>query len=200
MADSSPHLQWQTAVYAYARYINDYVARGDACGWKNMGDADAPPDLAPLLPELMAQLRAANATGDEAEIARFRAKWPPLHEAITPLLDNNKQGFNALTWLPDGSLLVRTGAWYESGEVLMIRGLEVKPLPDVAMFGGASDGKLLALVCQGRIRIMHGSAQMTDLPLPQGSEGLPPQLAALMDSADAPEVVQQLIPSIDPAL
>ncbi|WP_433852893.1 hypothetical protein [Stenotrophomonas nitritireducens] len=96
MTDPSPHLRWQTAVHAHARHFNDYIARGDARDWEGMGDPDDAPDLSPLLPSLMEQLRAANAGRDADALARFREQWPPLHEALQPLLEDNGQGIGAL--------------------------------------------------------------------------------------------------------
>ncbi|KRG63523.1 hypothetical protein ABB26_11370 [Stenotrophomonas humi] len=196
MTDSSPHPHWQTAVHAYARHLNDYVARGDACDWEGMGQPDDPPELSPLLPLLMEQLRAANAQRDAATLATFRSQWPPLHEATQPLLEDNAQGIGALAWLPDGSLLVRTGAWYEPGQVWMVRGLETRTLPDVAMFGASPDRQLIALAGDGRLRIMRGGepGPIAELPLPPRDEALPPTLA---DLAEDDAVIQQLIPFND---
>ncbi len=198
MTDSAPHLRWQAAVHAYASHLNDYVARGDACNWKNMGQPQDPPDLSALLPTLMEALRAANANGDEAALAQLRGQWPPLHEATQSLLEANGQGFSALAWLPDGSLLVRTGAWYEPGQVLSVRGLEIRPLPDVLMFGSSPDRQLVALATAGHIHIMRGEQPqpIAELPLPRGDEALPATLASLAAAEDE-AAIQQLIPFND---
>lgn len=73
-----------------------------------MGDPNKPPDLSALLPELLSQPRR-NAQGSDAAIAKVRKQWPPLYEALQPLLESNGQGIGALAWLPSGELLVRTG-------------------------------------------------------------------------------------------
>lgn len=196
MTDPSPHLRWQTAVHAHARHLNDYIARGDACDWEGMGDPDDAPDLSPLLPSLMEQLRAANAGRDADALARFREQWPPLHEALQPLLEDNSQGIGALAWLADGGLLVRTGAWYERGRVLAVRGMEVHAMPSVHMFGASPDRQLVALAIGGHIEIRRGDepAPVARLPLPRGDEALPAVLAAL---AENEPVIQQLIPFND---
>lgn len=196
MTAPSPHLRWQAAVHAHARHLNDYIARGDACDWQGMDDPDDAPDLSALLPTLMEQLRAANAGRDADAIARFRAQWPPLHEALLPLLEDNSQGIGALAWLPDGGLLVRTGAWYEPGRVLVVRGLESQALPSVDMFGASPDRQLVALAIGGHIEIRRGDepAPVARLPLPRGDEALPAVLAALAEDDAA---IQQLIPFND---
>lgn len=196
MTDSSPHLHWHSAVHAHARHLNDYIARGDACDWKGMGQPDDPPDLAALLPQLMAGLRAANADGDADAVAAFRAQWPPLHEATLPLLEDNSQGIGALAWWPDGRLLVRTGAWYEPGQVWVIDGLHRRALPDVLMFGSSPDRQLIALADADGIRILRGdtAGPLATLPLPLGTEDLPAPLQALADGAAA---IQQLLPFND---
>lgn len=196
MTETVPPLHWQAAIHAHARHLNDYIARGDACGWKGMGQPDDPPDLSPLLPTLMETLRAANASGDVAALAEFRDQWPPLHEATLPLLEGNQQGIGALAWQPDGSLLVRTGAWYEQGQAVRITGLETHALPDVVMFGASPDRQVLALAGDGRIRIMRGDTPkpVAELPLPRGDEALPSVLAALLEPDAA---IQQLVPFND---
>lgn len=196
MADATPQQQWHDAVHSYAHHLNAYIAKGDACGWEGMGEPDDPPALSALLPELRQQLRAANAEGSEAAIARLRSQWPPLHEATSPLLEDNGQGFGALAWRADGSLLIRTGTWYEPGEVLRLQGLEVTPEPDLQMFGSSPDGRMLALLREGRIALVHGAddTPVAVLPLPTGQEGLPSVLAAL---AEDDATVQQLVPFND---
>lgn len=197
MTDPTPQQHWQTAVYAYADHLNAYIARGDAQNWEGVGEPDDPPELAPLLPELLAQLRAANAEGTAAAIASLRAQWPPLHEVTASLLEDNGQGIGALAWLADGSLLVRTGDWYEPGRVLQLSGLQIQPMPTVTMFGNSPDGQLLALAGEGRIRVMRGDAPtpLAEFPVPQGHEGLPPALSAM--AADDDAAIQQLIPFND---
>lgn len=162
--------QWQHAVLEYTQHINDYVARGDACGWENMGEPQPAPDLKALLPELLTQLRAANAVGTPEAIARVRAHWPPMHEATQSLLDDNGQGINALAWLPSGELLARIGVWYEPGRTVIIRGLAVTDMPEVAMFGASPRQRVLATV-DGEVISLRSTADgalLAELPLPQG--------------------------------
>lgn len=196
MTDPTPHLHWQTAIHGYARHINAYVAKGDACGWEGMGNPDQPPDLSALLPQLMEQLRAATAAKDPAAVAALRAQWPPMHEAIQPLLKANSQGIGALAWLPDGGLLVRTGAWYQPGQVLQINDLHARALPGVVMVGGSPDGRRVAVADPDGIHIMadDGVSSMATLPLPRGDEMLPPRLA---EQAQGGALIQQLVPFTD---
>ena len=169
-----PASDWKTATLAYAADINDYVAKGDACGWKGMADPEAPPDLQALLPGVLARLRAAQ--GDEAAIAAFRDQHPPSHEAIQPLIDDNGQGIAALAWLPDDALLVRTGAYYEPGRVLRLHGAQATPLPDVEMFGISPRQQVLALAASDHVRLLRSSDHqlLAEFALPRGNEGLPP--------------------------
>lgn len=196
MADATPQQQWQHAVHSYANHLNAYIAKGDACEWKGMGEPDEPPALSALLPELREQLRAANADGNEAAIARMRQQWPPLHEATSTLLEDNGQGFGALAWRADGSLLVRTGTWYEPGQVVRVHGLAVTPEPGLRMFGSSPDGTVLGLVRDGQIQLLRDAdgTVLATLPLPTGREGLPPALEAL---AESEAIAQQLLPFND---
>lgn len=200
-----PSEQWQKAVLAYAAHLNDYIARGDACGWKGMGEPPSPPELQALLPGLLAQLRAAQ--GDEAAIAAFRAQHPPLHEATQPLIDANGQGIAALAWLADGTLLVRTGAHYEPGLVLRLQGVQATPLPDVEMFGISPGQQVLALAGSGQVRLLRNSDQqlLAQFALPQGHESLPPGFPTDEEDESKPADqaapqgtrIQQLVPLDD---
>lgn len=167
---------WKDAVLAYAAHLNAYIQRGEACQWKGMGEPDPAPDLQAQFPALLQQLRAANASGSEAAVADFRALWPPLHEATLPLVEDNGQGIGALAWLPNGDLLVRTGAWYQPGGVMKLRGVHASHVPDVDMFGLSPNQQVLALAIDGAIRLVRSSDQqlLAQLARPTGSEGLPP--------------------------
>lgn len=173
---SDASTQWTEATLAYAQHINDYVARGDACGWKGMGDPNQPPDLSALLPELLSQLRAANAEGSDAAIAEVRKQWPPLYEALQPLLESNGQGIGALAWLPSGELLVRTGMWYESGHSVLIRDLQVTDLPGMEMFGISPNQQVAGFAGYGQVTLIQTADQspIRGFDLPDGSEELPP--------------------------
>lgn len=190
-----PSFMWRTAVLAYATHLNDYIARGDACDWKRMGDPDEAPDLTPLLPQLLADLRQANVQGSEAAIAIFRAHWPPLHEATLSLLEDNSQGFGALAWLPNGDLMVRIGAWYEPGRVVRIHGLQTVNLPDIEIFGISPNQQTLALVTDGKISLVQSADQtpLANFGLPDGNEGLPPGYPKTDDDTQ----IQQITPFDD---
>ena len=172
-SDATSSSQWKAAVLAHAAHLNAYTARGDACGWNGMPEPNPAPDLQPLLPLLLERLHAAQ--GDEAAIAALRQQWPPLHEATQPLLQDNKQGIGALAWLPDGSLLVRTGMWYEPGGVVKISGLQTAALPGLEMFGLSPNRQVLALAASGRARLLasDSGALLAQFDLPKGDEGLP---------------------------
>ncbi|MFV0678710.1 WD40 repeat domain-containing protein [Ottowia sp.] len=170
--------EWKAAVYAYAADLNAYIARGDACNWKGMDDHDRAPDTSKLLEHMLTQLHAANAQGTESAIAAFRAQWPPLYEATFPLLEDNSQDFAGLAWLPDGALMVRTGSYYEPGQVFKIHGVQVAEMPEVDMFGLSPNQQVLALVAPGSdvVRLVKSADQtpLAQFNLPDGSEGLPP--------------------------
>ena len=197
--------QWQQAVVEYTQYINDYVARGDASGWKKMGEPKPAPDLQALLPELLAQLRAANALGTPEAIAAVREHWPPMYEATQSLLDDNGQGIGALAWLPGGELLARIGVWHEPGRTVIIRNQTVMDMPEVDMLGASPRQRVLATVANGVISL-RSTADMSllaEFPAPQGHEGLPARAPADPEGSEAEDLaqetsrVQQLIPFDD---
>ncbi|QIL80916.1 WD40 repeat domain-containing protein [Diaphorobacter sp. HDW4A] len=196
--------QWKTAVHAYAKHLNDYIARGDAKGWKGMGDPKDPPELEALLPDMMSALRAANAERSDEAITAFREQWPPMHEATQPLLQDNSQGIGSLAWLANGGLMVRTGAWYEPGSAVMIHGLQVTDMPDAEMFGNSPAQLTTAVAGNGVICIVKNDdgSIAAKFDLPTGNEDLPPGHPSAehddknADNSDKTEI-QQLIPFDD---
>ena len=91
------------------------------------------------------------------------------------------------------------------GRTVIIRGLAVTDMPEVAMIGASPRQRVLATVGGGVIslRSTADGALLAELPLPQGHEGLPGRTSAepVGDEADdlAPGAtrVQQLIPFDD---
>ncbi|MBF5006407.1 WD40 repeat domain-containing protein [Diaphorobacter caeni] len=184
---SASSSQWKASVHAYAKHLNEYIARGDAKGWKGMGDPKEPPQFAPLLPEMMSALRAANAEGTDAAIAAFREQWPPMHEATQSLLQDNSQGICALAWLANGGLMVRTGAWHEPGRVVMVHGLQVTDMPDAEMFGSSPMQRVTAVAGNGVICLLNNDdgSIAAKFPLPTGDEDLPIGHPSSSDDAQA---------------
>ncbi|WP_457472140.1 hypothetical protein [Pseudomonas sp. TE21394] len=175
MDKQTPQQQWQQAVTAYARAVNDYVAQGRAHGWDHL---EAPQAAATehLLEAWLAALQAANRPGvDDQQRQAFREAWPPAHHPLVPLLDAHGQGISNVLLLDDGSLLARIGMPCDKGQVVRIDSHAVTPVIGVEHFGRCPARRYFALANTEGVRVTDGwgGPQVQRLAWPTGLEGLP---------------------------
>ncbi|KAF1067436.1 MAG: hypothetical protein GAK45_01660 [Pseudomonas citronellolis] len=164
--------RWQHEALAYAERINAYVAKGQAEGWDNAGEAPSNGDFEGLLPHLREALREANAQRPRQDI---KADWPPSHIGLGELPQEQGQAIPTVCWLPDGSLLARIGAPYLPGKVVRIHGDEVSEVDGVEHFGRCPQRRYFAKATAEGVRVHDGwdGPQTAFCPWPKGTEGIP---------------------------
>ncbi|MDZ3991075.1 hypothetical protein [Pseudomonas sp. Teo4] len=197
MDKQHPQQQWQQAVTAYAQAINRYVAQGQAHGWDDLEEPQAPA-TDHLLDAWQAALRAANhPASDELQRQAFRSAWPPAHLPLVPLLERHGQGISCVLLLDDGSLLARIGMPYEKGQVVRIDGNSVTPVIGIEHFGRCPRRRYFALANSEGVRVTDGwgGPQVARLPWPTGLEDLPKGYP--FDPFDLPPTPTALIPFAD---
>lgn len=75
--ESDQQKEWKEKTLAYAKAINDFIAKGTKDGWENAGEEPSPEGREHLVPDLLVVLREANRLG---KTGLFREYWPPAHE------------------------------------------------------------------------------------------------------------------------
>ncbi|MDL2284272.1 WD40 repeat domain-containing protein [Oxalobacter sp. OttesenSCG-928-P03] len=170
--ESEQQKEWKEKTLAYAKAINDYVARGIKDGWDNVGDEPSSSGREHLVPDLLIVLREANRLGRTDE---FREYWPPAHEPFAFMLDENGQSIPMLSLLPDGSILARIGAPYETGRVVRIQGTVIEDVPGVEFFGCCPNKRYFAVAGKKGIAVTDGwqGKEVAFCPWPIGTEDIP---------------------------
>ncbi|NLC23976.1 MAG: WD40 repeat domain-containing protein, partial [Oxalobacter sp.] len=170
--ESDPQKEWKEKTLAYAKAINDYVEKGTKDGWENAGDEPSSAGRDHLVPHLLVVLREANRLG---KTDLFREYWPPAHEPFAFMLDENGQSIPMLCLLPDGSILARIGAPYESGKVVHIQGTTVETVPGIDFFGCCPNKRYFAVASGNGIRITDGwqGEEVALCSWPTGIEDIP---------------------------
>lgn len=175
MDKQHPQQQWQQAVSSYAQAINRFVSQGQAQGWDDLQEPQAPP-TEHLLPAWQAALQAINQPGvSDAQRQAFRQAWPPAHQPLLPLLEQHGQAIANVLLLDDGSLLARIGTPFGRGQVVRIDGYSVTPVIGVEHFGRCPQRRYFALANAEGIRVTDGwgGPQVARFAWPNGLEGLP---------------------------
>lgn len=176
MDKQHPQQQWQQAVSSYAQAINRFVSQGQAQGWDDLQEPQAPP-TEHLLPAWQAALQAINQPGvSDAQRQAFREAWPPAHQPLLPLLEQHGQAIGTLLLLDDGSLLARIGTPFDRGQVVRIDGYSVTPVIGVEHFGRCPQRRYFALANAEGIRVTDGwgGPQVARFAWPNGLEGCLP--------------------------
>ncbi len=170
--ESDQQKEWKEKTLAYAKALNEYIAKGVKEGWENAGEEPAATGREHLVPDLLVALREANRLGTTDE---FREYWPPAHEPFNFLFDDNGQNIPMLCLLPDDSFLARIGAPYENGKVVHIKGTQIDTVPDVDFFGVCPNKRYFALAKKKGIVVTDGwqGEEVTFCPWPTGVEDIP---------------------------
>lgn len=146
--------QWQQQGADYARAINAMLAFAAQHGWDAWQGEEAQDPRAPLLPEVLARLRAANRG---QQVAAFRAAFPP---AFAPLAEHaHQQGgyMGPLVALDAETVLLMQGAPYESRQAWCLRAGRLERLSeDIIAIGAAKRGTVLAVARPGKIELYQG--------------------------------------------
>jgi hypothetical protein len=172
MAGRSRQEEWQRKTLQYVESVNAFVERGLRDGWKNAGDEPKDPGREHLAQDVISAIREANSSG---QLASLRELWPPAHEPLIALLEENGQSIPTVCVLPDKSIIARLGAPYEPGKTIHIVGDSVQGIDDVPCFGRSSNRRYFAIAKSDGIRVLDGwgGPQVGHFPWPTGLEGLP---------------------------
>lgn len=105
---------WREQTLAYARAINDFVARGRRDGWQRAGPEPADPRSRELAGMILQHVRERNAAGRAAEL---RPQVPPAHTPLVPFFEDHARWVRDAVFVDEDSVLVTVGALHEGPEV-----------------------------------------------------------------------------------
>ena len=109
---------WRQESERYVSALNAFVARGMKEGWENVPATDEPKDTRqPMAQAVLEAVRRANQSG---HLDGIRERFPPAHGPFIDMLKENGQCLPVVLLLDDGRILVRIGAPYEPGRVVVI--------------------------------------------------------------------------------
>src|SRR5262245_32018551 len=113
--------QWKEQGRRYVAAINAYVARGQAEGWKTAGNEPQDP-RARLAVAVIAAVRRAN---EQGKVEAIHDRFPPAYEPLIGLIGENEQCLSVVLLLEDGRIILRVGAPYEEGRLLILEGTKI---------------------------------------------------------------------------
>jgi len=194
MANRSKQEEWRSKTFEYVDSVNSFVARGLRDGWENAGEEPKDPGRDHLVGDVIAAIREANRSG---QLDSLRELWPPAHEPLIPLLEENGQSIPVVYVLPDKSIIARVGAPYEPGKTVHIVGDSVRDIDDVGFFGRSPNRKYFAIAKPDGVHVTDGwgGSHVASFPWPTGREGLPDGFE--VEAFIAPPTPTRLIPFPD---
>jgi len=183
--------KWRKGVLDYASGINAYVEEGERLGWENV--SRDPPDLEPSVQKhagkVLKAVRDANAEGQAVGLAE---RLPPSHRGLVDMLDEKGQSLRGVILLPNGDILLRTGAPYQEGRVWQISGDTAAALSDdISFVGTSADKRWFAIAKLDGIHITDGWNGVAKLKL-----AWPKDYGALPEGVDPARVEQPSFPSM----
>lgn len=166
--------QWRSESLAYVSALNAFVKRGIETNWEEVNGSDEPVDTRDhLAAKVLEAVRAANRSG---QVDGLREKFPPDHGPFLEMIEENGQGLPMVLLLDDGRIVLRVGATYEPGHVVVISGDEVNRLSDdVIGIGRSPDRRVFAKATAAGVTL-HGGWEgplLAELAWPTGTEGIP---------------------------
>jgi hypothetical protein len=166
--------RWRKESEHYASAINAFVASGLQKGWNNVRAEDEPIDnRQPMAKAVMDAVRRAN---ELDRLDDLRERFPPAHGPFIEMLKDNGQSLPVAILLDDGGLVVRIGAPYEKGYVVVIKENKVDSLPpDIISVGRSSDREYFAVAREAGVTVHQGwfGQVVRTVPWPTGVEGIP---------------------------
>jgi hypothetical protein len=168
--------QWREKGQRYVTAINAYVASGLTDGWNSVGEQ--PQDSRNQLgAAVIAAVRRAN---EQGMLDGLRDRFPPAYEPLIGLLKDNEQCLSVVLLLDDGRIVLRVGAPYQPGRVVVIEDTKVVDLPDDVITVGRSPNRryfaVSTCICWYFCRSAAGrpgSRQRRHTPTPPGSLSRP---------------------------
>lgn len=108
--------RWRDESKQYVSAINDFVRRGLKEGWENIDDEEPKDTRQPMAEAVIEAVRRANQAGD---IDDLHERFPRAHSPFWEMLEKNGQDLPVAVLLNDGRIIMRIGAPYESGQVVV---------------------------------------------------------------------------------
>ncbi|HZL91111.1 MAG TPA: hypothetical protein VFB96_22280 [Pirellulaceae bacterium] len=185
---------WREESLRYVSAINAYVARGLKDGWEKAGRQ--PEDTRSRLAcAVIAVVRRANQKGTPKALRDF---FPPAFEPLLDLIKENGQVLPLALLLNDGRIVVRIGAPYETGRVVLIDGDRIhEQSRDMITVGRSPNRRWFAVARSSGVTVHDGweGRQVGEYPWPVGREGVPSGFD--VPATDGAPIITRLVPFCD---
>ncbi len=185
--------RWREEGKRYASATNEFVRRGLRDGWENVDANEEPEDARqPMAKAVLDVVRRANETGS---IDGLSERFPRAHAPFLEMLDENGQALPVVLLLDDGRIVLRIGAPYEPGHVVVIDDRKLERLPaDIITVGRSPNREYFAVARESGITIHRGweGPEQAHLRWPTGLEGIPSGFKA--EPIEGPPIITRLIP------
>jgi len=184
--------RWRQESEQYVTAINDFVRRGDEVGWENVDEKEPEDTRQPLAEAVLDAVRRANESG---RIEGLHERFPRAHGPFIELLEENGQSLPVVFLLDDGRIVMRIGAPYETGRVVIINDDRVESLsPDVITVGRSPNREFFTIAREDGVAIHQGweGPIITTLQWPSGREGIPPGFDA--EPIHGTPIITRLVP------
>ncbi|QDU27771.1 hypothetical protein ETAA8_28620 [Anatilimnocola aggregata] len=173
-SDDEMSALWRAETAAYVHAANESVQ--DRLRSKDPDPTEPTPDNCQRFTGRVLEIvRSANASGN---IAGLRERFPPAHNPLVDLLEDNGRALQPISLLPNGRIVVGIGAPYQYKRVAVIDDLTVTDLPDLITYGRSPNRRYFAKATLERITIHDGwdGPIVSQLQWPTGLEGIPKRL------------------------
>ncbi len=185
--------RWREKSAKYVEAVNELVRRGISEGWENIDEKDEPQDSRqPMASAVLDAVRRANESNN---LDGLRERFPPAHSPFIDMLNDNGQDLPVVLLLDDGRIIVRMGAPYEDGSLVVIDDLELKPLsPDLLSVGRSPNRRFFAVARDDGVTIHQGwdGPRTAHFKWPTGEEGVPEPFQ--VEPLETTPTITQLIP------
>ncbi len=151
---SSIQQEWQTKGAEYARAVNDMLRFADEHGWDNWKGGEPKDERAHLARKVISLLRKAN---EQGETQQFRQDFPPAHDPLVDLIDDEAQSICQLQFIGDEKIVFLTGAPYQQRQAYLLNGNELLELDEgIRAIGKSKMGDVFAICVKDRITTTRG--------------------------------------------
>ncbi|PQO37316.1 WD40 repeat domain-containing protein [Bremerella cremea] len=184
--------RWIDESKRYVNAINHYVQLGEEAGWENFQEQQPEDTRQSLAEGILQAIRRANETDATDNLGQ---RFPRAHGPFIDMLDENGQSLPTVFCLDDDRIIVRIGASYETGKVIIIDDKQISPVAsDVITIGRSPNRNFFAVAREDGVTISLGweGTESVHLRWPTGREGIPDGFET--DSIDGPPIITQLIP------
>jgi hypothetical protein len=162
---------WRAGGRLHADAVNDFVERGMRDGWPDK-DPQLPDHQTPLADAVLEVVREANRSGNASTL---RERFPPAVQPFASRLKNAGRALDPAMWIDGESVVLRIGAPYEAGPIVIANVDGISECPGILGFGRSHDGTFVALAKETGFEIRRGwhGEVATTLPWPTEFENIP---------------------------